>query len=180
MEAYAPLVTKDSYCVVFDTVIEDMPPEMFEDRPWGPGNNPKTATWEYLKRNQNFIIDESIQKLYIEKDGKFYLDVDGHEKNEGKIPLSRLNQEIDKRKQAEKTVAEIADSMIEALPEDFRDLVPDTLPASEKIKWIRAAELKGLFTNPKDGLDSKKPSDKQPPDFSGLSPQAIMARGYKS
>src|SRR5205823_5659643 len=46
LEAYAPLVSVDSYCVVFDTVIEDMPPDSFPDRPWGPGNNPKTAVRE--------------------------------------------------------------------------------------------------------------------------------------
>lgn len=50
LEAYAPLVTPDSYCVVFDTIIEDMPGDMFPDRPWGKGNNPKTAVWEYLRR----------------------------------------------------------------------------------------------------------------------------------
>jgi len=50
LEAYAPLVASGSYCVVFDTLIEDMPEDMFTDRPWGPGNNPKTAVWEYLRR----------------------------------------------------------------------------------------------------------------------------------
>jgi len=50
LEAYAPLVTPESYCVVFDTLIEDMPTDMFADRPWGPGNNPKTAVHEYLHR----------------------------------------------------------------------------------------------------------------------------------
>ena len=50
LEAYAPLVSRDSYCVVFDTVIEDMPNDMFPDRPWGKGNNPKTAVREYLRR----------------------------------------------------------------------------------------------------------------------------------
>ena len=66
MEAYAPLTTVGSYCVVMDTVIEDMPKEMFPDRPWGPGDNPKTAVWEYLKTNSNFEIDKSIhQKLLI-------------------------------------------------------------------------------------------------------------------
>jgi cephalosporin hydroxylase len=49
LEAYAPLVSSGSYCVVFDTIIEDMSDEMFPDRPWRPGNNPKTAVWEYLK-----------------------------------------------------------------------------------------------------------------------------------
>jgi len=50
LEAYAPLTSVGSYCVVFDTLIEDMPDEMFPDRPWGKGDNPKTAAWEYLRR----------------------------------------------------------------------------------------------------------------------------------
>ena len=66
LEAYAPLVNQGSYCVVFDTIIEDMPAEMFPDRPWGPGDNPKTAVWEYLKSHSEFEIDKSIQdKLLI-------------------------------------------------------------------------------------------------------------------
>lgn len=52
LEAYAPLVTPGSYCVVFDTIIEDMPADAFPDRPWGRGNNPKTAVHEYLRRLQ--------------------------------------------------------------------------------------------------------------------------------
>lgn len=66
LEAYAPLTSVGSYCVVFDTLIEDMPKELFPDRPWGPGNNPKTALWEYLKSHPEFEIDKSIQnKLLI-------------------------------------------------------------------------------------------------------------------
>lgn len=66
LDAYAPLVSKDSYCVVFDTIVEDLPAEMFPDRPWGPGNNPKTAVREYLKTHPEFEIDKSIQhKLLI-------------------------------------------------------------------------------------------------------------------
>ncbi|MFT6283620.1 MAG: cephalosporin hydroxylase [Arenicella sp.] len=61
LEAYASLVSKGSYCVVFDTAIEDMPADFFHDRPWGPGNNPKTAVWEYLKSHSEFEIDKSIQ-----------------------------------------------------------------------------------------------------------------------
>lgn len=44
-----PLVSPGSYCVVFDTIIEDMPDDMFADRPWGKGNKPKTAVHEYLR-----------------------------------------------------------------------------------------------------------------------------------
>ena len=50
MEAYAPLTSPGSYCLVFDTVIEDLTEKMSQDRPWGPGNSPKTAVWEYLRR----------------------------------------------------------------------------------------------------------------------------------
>lgn len=66
LEAYAPLVSIGSYCCVFDTIIEDLPAAMFPDRPWGPGDNPKTAVWEYLKTHPEFEIDKSIQhKLLI-------------------------------------------------------------------------------------------------------------------
>jgi cephalosporin hydroxylase len=66
LEAYAPLTSVGSYCVVFDTVVEDMPAEMFPDRPWGPGDNPKTALHEYLKTHPEFEIDKSIDhKLLI-------------------------------------------------------------------------------------------------------------------
>ena len=66
LEAYAPLTTIGSYCVVFDTIIEDLSADMFPDRPWGPGNNPKTAVWEYLKNHPEFEVDKSIQnKLLI-------------------------------------------------------------------------------------------------------------------
>ncbi len=66
LEAYAPLTTVGSYCVVFDTIIEDMPANLFPDRPWGPGNNPKTAVHEYLKNHPEFEVDKSIEhKLLI-------------------------------------------------------------------------------------------------------------------
>jgi cephalosporin hydroxylase len=66
LEAYAPLTSVGSYCVVFDTIVEEMPKEIFSDRPWGPGNNPKTAVWEFLKSHPEFEIDKSIQhKLLI-------------------------------------------------------------------------------------------------------------------
>lgn len=66
LEAYAPLVSVGSYCVVFDTIVEDMPPEMFPDRPWERGNNPKIAVWEYLKAHPEFEIDKQLDhKLLI-------------------------------------------------------------------------------------------------------------------
>jgi len=66
LEAYAPLVTPGSYCVVFDTIIEDLPADLFPDRPWGPGDNPKTAVHHYLKTHPEFEIDKQIDhKLLI-------------------------------------------------------------------------------------------------------------------
>jgi cephalosporin hydroxylase len=71
LEAYAPLVSQGSYCIVFDTVIEDMPGEMSADRPWGKGDNPKTAVWEYLRRLKDpgrTAADENPLVLDIDKD----------------------------------------------------------------------------------------------------------------
>ncbi|RBQ26591.1 cephalosporin hydroxylase family protein [Arcobacter sp. CECT 9188] len=66
LKSYAPLVSIGSYCCVFDTLIEDMPEGSFPDRPWGKGNNPKTAVWEYLKECDDFQIDKNIEnKLLI-------------------------------------------------------------------------------------------------------------------
>jgi len=66
LHAYAPLVSIGSYCAVFDTVVEDMPAELALNRPWGPGNNPKTAVWEYLKSHPEFQINTDIHsKLLI-------------------------------------------------------------------------------------------------------------------
>ncbi len=66
LELYTPFVSVGSYCIVFDTGIEDLARDMITDRPWGPGNNPKTAVWEFLKTNDRFLIDKDIEtKLLI-------------------------------------------------------------------------------------------------------------------
>lgn len=63
--AYAPLVSQGSYCVVFDTLIEDMPDASYPDRPWGIGNNPKTAVYEFLKDNDSFTVDDEFSNKLI-------------------------------------------------------------------------------------------------------------------
>ncbi len=66
LNAYAPLTSINSYCVVFDTIIEDMPKGTFEDEAWDVGDNPKTAVREYLKNHPEFEIDKNIDnKLMI-------------------------------------------------------------------------------------------------------------------
>ena len=66
LEAYAPLTSVGSYCVVFDTIIEDLPADMFPDRPWGPGDNPRTAVRAYLESHPEFEIDRRMEdKLLV-------------------------------------------------------------------------------------------------------------------
>ncbi|WP_419709006.1 cephalosporin hydroxylase family protein [Pseudomonas sp. NFX224] len=66
LRLYAPLVSVDSYCVVMDTVVENMPEDAFPDRPWGKGDNPRTAVWAFLEENRDFEIDRQMHnKLLI-------------------------------------------------------------------------------------------------------------------
>ena len=124
-------------------------------------------------------LDESIAKLYSERDGKFVLNVDGHDKSEtDRIPKSRLDQEITKRKEAETELKTIADNLKKDVPEEMQELIPELSPG-KLITWLRSANAKGLF-NPqsKEPIDSKRPGDQKPTDFDNMSPQAIMATGY--
>jgi len=60
LEAYAPMTTVGSYCVVFDTIVEDLPEALSFERPWGPGDNPKTAARRYLADHPEFEIDHRV------------------------------------------------------------------------------------------------------------------------
>ena len=74
LEAYAPLTSVGSYCVVFDSMIEDLPDELFPDRPWGKGNNPKTALKEWITTHSEFVVDKNIDnKLLISVVSEGYL-----------------------------------------------------------------------------------------------------------
>lgn len=66
LEAYAPLVSKDSYCIVFDTIIEQMPENAYPQRPWGKNDNPASAAKQFLYRHPEFQADNDIDnKLLI-------------------------------------------------------------------------------------------------------------------
>jgi cephalosporin hydroxylase len=70
LRAYAGLATLGSYCLVFDTIVEDLAEGSFPDRPWGKGNNPKTAVWEFLRSQPElgprFEMDKAFEnKLLI-------------------------------------------------------------------------------------------------------------------
>ena len=65
LQLYSPLVTRGSYLVVFDTVVEDMPADFFPDRPWGRGNNPRTAVREFLQSNPRFVVDSELENKLL-------------------------------------------------------------------------------------------------------------------
>lgn len=66
LDAYAHLTSVGSYCVVFDTLIQDMPQDAYPDRSWGPGDNPKTAVWDFITSHPEFEIDKAVaDKLLI-------------------------------------------------------------------------------------------------------------------
>lgn len=74
LQAYAPLVTPGSYLVVFDTVVEDLADALPQDRPWGKGDNPKTAVREFLQATDRFVIDDDIDaKLQLSVSPSGYL-----------------------------------------------------------------------------------------------------------
>lgn len=74
LEAYAPLVSKGCYLVVLDTIVEDMPADFFGNRPWGPGDNPKTAAREFVQNSDRFVVDRTIDhKLLISVGPEGYL-----------------------------------------------------------------------------------------------------------
>ena len=62
---YGPLVTKGQYLIVSDTHVETVPQMDHKPRPWGPGNNPKSAVDEYLRSMDRFAVDEEIDKKLL-------------------------------------------------------------------------------------------------------------------
>ncbi|MEY4640317.1 MAG: hypothetical protein RLZZ227_311 [Pseudomonadota bacterium] len=72
LELYSPLVSKGSYVVVFDTVVENLPAQLAGNRPWAPGNNPKNAVHAFLRTTQDFVIDRRVHeklKITVAPDG---------------------------------------------------------------------------------------------------------------
>jgi cephalosporin hydroxylase len=65
LHLYAPLVPRDSYLIVQDTLIEDLPADLWPDRPWGPGNSPKTAVREFLCGTDRFEVDRDIENKLL-------------------------------------------------------------------------------------------------------------------
>ena len=102
----------------------------------------------------------------------------------GAIPYSRFAEVVEQRKGLESTLSAIIDGMVNELPEDMRDLVPN-LPPTEKAAWIRSAKERGLFgkgsetdSHPANSPDAKRPGGKTPIDFDGMSPMQKLQFGF--
>lgn len=65
LEAYGTLTSPGSYCVVFDSFVEDMPPKFFADRPWDVGNNPRTAIRQWLPDHADFSVDTDMENKLL-------------------------------------------------------------------------------------------------------------------
>jgi cephalosporin hydroxylase len=65
LRLYAPLVGKGYYLVCCDTIIEDIPAQIHRPRPWGPGNNPKTAVQQFLAETDRFTVDQDLENKLL-------------------------------------------------------------------------------------------------------------------
>lgn len=65
LQAYAPLVSIGSYCIVMDTIVNDVSDAMYLDRPWSQNNNPKQAAHKWLSENSNFVVDKDIESKIL-------------------------------------------------------------------------------------------------------------------
>jgi len=133
-----------------------------------PTEEEKKAAEDAKKRKAE--IDAEVAKLVKEALAK-----------DKSVPISRLNEEIEKRKGLETELKGVADRLIEDVPEEFKTLVPD-LPPGKLIPWLKDATAKGMFTSKEvnnDSIDTKIASDKKVVDSENLSPIDRMSTGYK-
>jgi len=65
LQLYSPLIGKGFYIICGDTVVEDIPEQKHRVRPWGPGNNPKTALQAFLEENGRFRVDKAIHNKLL-------------------------------------------------------------------------------------------------------------------
>ena len=108
--------------------------------------------------------------------------VNTDDKSDHMIPKSRFDQVNTQKKELESTLHGIADDMKAELPEQYQNLVPGELSPAKQIDWIRTAHKSGIFENQKvkDGLDSKRPSNKKTQDFSDMNPIELIEHSLKN
>jgi cephalosporin hydroxylase len=65
LELYSPFVGMGHYIVCGDTLLEYIPEQTHRPRPWGPGNNPKTALDIFLQKDDSFQIDKALENKLL-------------------------------------------------------------------------------------------------------------------
>jgi cephalosporin hydroxylase len=65
LRLYSQFIGKGYYIVCSDTIIEFIPEQKHRPRPWRPGNNTQTAVREFLRENNCFVVDESIDRKLL-------------------------------------------------------------------------------------------------------------------
>lgn len=56
--------TVGGYGVVDSTVVECLPAELHDDRPWGPGNSLTTSVAEFVEGNPHFEVDRWMDENF--------------------------------------------------------------------------------------------------------------------
>ena len=103
------------------------------------------------------------------------------EKNENMIPKSRFDQVNQQKKAAEQELEQVANMLVEDIPADYKDIIPD-LPPADKIKWIKNATKKGIFSNkPAESPDNVTPgTGKTQVDTSNMNSFDLLSQGFKN
>jgi hypothetical protein len=132
-------------------------------------------------KNQHVAADDTGANDQGQNQGQNQHDGHAADKGEKSVPYTRFQQVNEQKKAAEGTLQELVDELKQDIPEDMQDLVPNGLNPADQVRWIRNAMKKGLFSQgqAQDGPDPKRAGGKPPTDFEGMSPQSIMAQGYK-
>ncbi len=65
LELYSAFVKKGNYMLCGDTIVESIPEQTHRKRSWGPGNNPKTARDEFMKKNKRFVVDAEFENKLL-------------------------------------------------------------------------------------------------------------------
>jgi cephalosporin hydroxylase len=65
LQIYSRFVGKGCYLICGDTVVEKIPEQKHRPRVWRPGNNPKTALDEFLKKTNRFKVDVQLENKLL-------------------------------------------------------------------------------------------------------------------
>lgn len=141
--------------------------------------------------NNNYkTVKEQLDKILKEKEDSELEDKKKqgeyqtlYEEAAGKLKTYETDRESTKTRMEslEGVLNSMLSSKLEAIPEDFHDLIPENLSPEQKLDWVSKAEAKGLFKD-----DSQEPvgGPTNPPaeitDLENLNTFQLLQNGYGS